>query len=245
MIPLRDTIPSSRFPFVNYAFMALCALAWLNELRAGPELEPMIRQYGLIPRRVLALADRGGPFQTALFLPFVSSMFLHGGWMHFVGNMLYLWIFGDNVEDRLGHVRYALFYLLGGALAGAAHVAASPDSVVPTIGASGAIAAVMGAYFVLYPRARIISVVLLIFWIRVISIPAFLYLALWFALQLLSGTVELGGASATDGGVAWWAHAGGFAFGMSAVWLLLPPASQGTPGRIRRGRRVGPPRQDG
>jgi membrane associated rhomboid family serine protease len=223
LIPLRDTIPSLRFPFVNYAIMALCAVAWLVELGAGAELEPLIRHYGLIPRRVLTLAERAGPFQSALYLPFVSSMFLHGGWMHFAGNMLYLWIFGDNVEDRLGHARYVLFYLLGGVLAGVAHVAASPDSVVPTIGASGAIAAVMGAYFVLYPRARIISLVVLIFWVQVVSIPAFFYLAFWFALQLLSGTLELGGASAAEGGVAWWAHAGGFAFGMSCVWLLLQP----------------------
>ncbi len=223
MIPLRDTIPSQRFPFVNYAIMALCSIAWLVELRAGAELEPLIRHYGLIPRRALTLAERGGPFQSELYLPFVSSMFLHGGWMHFAGNMLYLWIFGDNVEDRLGHARYLLFYLLGGVLAGAAQVAASPDSLLPTIGASGAIAAVMGAYFVLYPRARIVSLVVLIFWIRVVSIPAFVYLALWFALQLISGALELGGTSAAEGGVAWWAHAGGFAFGMTGVWLLLQP----------------------
>lgn len=220
MIPLYDTVPSRRFPLVNYAIIAACALGWILELGAGPHLEELVYRYGLIPRRFFTLARHVGPLDLQLYVPFVTSMFLHAGWMHFLGNMLYLWIFGDNVEDRLGSARYLLFYLLGGALAGAAHVAAHPGSVVPTVGASGGIAAVMGAYFVLFPRARIVSVVVLFFWIQLVSIPAVVYLAIWFAFQLLSSTATLG-ASATQGGVAFWAHSGGFAVGAIGAWLLF------------------------
>jgi membrane associated rhomboid family serine protease len=223
LIPLRDTIPSRRFPIVNWTLMALCGAAFLLELASGPEVERIVHDWGLIPRRYFALRERLGILHPTLYVPFLSSAFLHAGWLHFAGNMLYLWIFGDNVEDRFGHAGYAVFWLAGAAFAGAAHVLAHPQSVVPTVGASGAIAAVMGAYFLLHPRARIVSLVVLLFWVEVVQVPAFLYLAVWFALQLASGAFAL--AAADTGGVAWWAHAGGFAFGMAAIAALGRRAS--------------------
>ncbi len=220
MIPLRDTIPSQTFPIVNYTLIGLCAWGFFLELSAGQHLEEFIRQYGLIPARYLTLRDRLGLLAPEIYLPFFSSMFLHGGWMHILGNMLYLWIFGDNVEDRLGHLPYLAFYLGGGLFAGAAHLGMNPDSVVPTIGASGAIAAVMGAYFLLYPTARVKTMVIIFFWIEIISVPAVVYLFVWFAMQLVSGGLSLGSAAAAEGGVAWWAHAGGFVYGSLAVILF-------------------------
>jgi membrane associated rhomboid family serine protease len=216
---------------VNWALIALCAWAFFQELSAGERLEEVLRVYGLVPARTLGLADRLGPFAPQLYVPFFASMFLHGGWAHFLGNMLYLWIFGDNVEDRMGHAGYLCFYLAGGFVGGLAHVAANPGSVVPTIGASGAIAAVMGAYFLLYPRSRVMTLVVLLLWVEVVPIPAVLYLLVWFAMQLASGALSLGASSAAQGGVAWWAHAGGFAFGFLVVSVL----------RLRRSRSL-PPR---
>jgi membrane associated rhomboid family serine protease len=204
---------------VNYAVLAVCALAFLAEVAAGAGVDDLIHDYGLIPARFSALVRRVGPLRLELYVPFVTSMFLHAGWTHFAGNMLYLWIFGDNVEDRFGHLGYALFYLAGGVFAAAAHLLANATSVEPTIGASGAIAAVMGAYFVLHPRARISSIVVVFLSIRVIPVPAFVYLALWFALQLLANSAALA-SSTGDAGVAWWAHLGGFAFGAATVALL-------------------------
>ncbi len=211
MIPLRDTIPSQRVPLVTWLMMAGCAFGFWLELGAGDEVDAMIHEFGLIPARYFALRERLGAADPALYLPFLTSAFLHGGWMHFLGNMLYLWIFGDNVEDRMGHSAYAGFYLAGAGFAGFAQALANPGSTVPMVGASGAIAAVMGAYFVLFPRARIVSLVIFGFWVDVIAIPAVTYLAIWFGMQLLSGAFAL--AAAASGGVAWWAHAGGFAFG--------------------------------
>ena len=203
---------------MNHAVIAACTVVFGWELIAGPELDAIVEQYGLVPSRFLALAERHELVSAELWLPLVSSAFLHGSLGHFVFNMVFLWVFGDNVEDRFGHVRYALFYLAGAVFAGAAHLAAHPTSVVPTIGASGAIAAVMGAYFVLYPRAWVTSVILPFFWIR-FSVPALLYLAIWFALQIYRGTAALEG-DASAAGIAWWAHAGGFAFGALAILAL-------------------------
>lgn len=230
MIPLRDTIPARRFPVVNWILIAACAWGFLLELSAGPRLEEMVRVYGLVPARWVTLLERVGPFAPGIYVPFFTSIFLHGGWAHFLGNMLYLWIFGDNVEDRLGRLGYLAFYVLGGVVAGLVHVIANPDSVVPTIGASGAIAGVMGAYLLLYPTARVLTVVIFFFWIEFVSVPAVLYLFLWFVMQLASGTMALATAGPTQGGVAWWAHAGGFAYGFATVVLLglrRPPRRSG------------------
>ncbi len=231
MIPLRDTIPTDRFPFVNYALIGLCALGFWLEITAGAGAAGFVEANALVPARFLALGERTGFARPDLYAPFVSSLFLHAGWMHFLGNMLFLWIFGDNVEDRMGHVGYALFYLAGGVLAGAAHVAANPSSVVPTIGASGAIGAVMGAYILLYPRARIVSLLIFGFLVRTVAVPAVVYLGLWIALEMVRGAVTLGRAPG-EGGVAYWAHIGGVAFGMASVACLglrRPPRS------LRRG----------
>ncbi|MFI5316588.1 MAG: rhomboid family intramembrane serine protease [Myxococcota bacterium] len=225
MIPIRDTIRAERWPLVNYGLIALCAAALWMEFAAGPDLDAFVNAHALIPTRFVKSLARRGP-DVALFAPFVTSMFLHAGFVHFAGNMLFLWIFGDNVEDRMGHLGYALFYLAGGLAAGAAHVLANPGSVVPTVGASGAIAAVMGAYMVLFPASRIETLVIVVFIVRVIPVPAVLWLGLWFVFQLLSGS--MGGRAGDQGGVAWFAHVGGFAFGAGTALLL------GLRGRPRR-----------
>ncbi len=218
LIPLKDSIASERFPVVNYTMMGLCALAFGLELTAGAGLDELVHDYALIPARFVTLTGKLGYFQPDVYAVFITSMFLHAGFMHFGGNMLFLWIFGDNVEDRMGHLGYLMFYLLGGVFAGLTHVISAPGSVVPTIGASGAIAAVMGAYVVLFPTARVISLVIIFFYVRTLAVPAVVYLGLWFVMQILQGSASA--ASADSGGVAWWAHTGGFAFGLLVVSLL-------------------------
>ncbi|MEE9280961.1 MAG: rhomboid family intramembrane serine protease [Myxococcota bacterium] len=222
MIPLRDDIRSRTVPFVNYAMIGLCTIGFGAELAvgSGPGIDRLIEQHGLIPARFLTLGDRFSFLYPALYAPFLTSIFLHGGYLHFILNMLFLWIFGDDIEDRMGHLGYACFFLAGGGFAGAAHVAANPASVVPTIGASGAIAAVMGAYLLLYPRARIESIVIFGFFVRLVSVPAFVYLIVWLGLQLIQGSLALDRSADPTGGVAWWAHAGGFFFGAGLVSIL-------------------------
>jgi membrane associated rhomboid family serine protease len=213
MIPLRDVIPSRTVPFFTIAFIVLNSLAFLFELSmSDPALEDFLRAFGVVP------ADFLWP---TLF----TSMFLHGGWLHFLGNMLYLWIFGDNVEDRLGHFRYVIFYLLCGAAAALAHVFINPHSALPTIGASGAIAGVMGAYFVLYPHSRVLALVpLFIFW-EIIEVPAILFLGVWFVMQFFSGVGSIAiEAGVETGGVAFWAHVAGFLAGVAAVFVFRKPA---------------------
>ena len=202
MLPLRDNIPSATRPTVTWGIIAANLLVFLCELSS-----PDVLSFALVPARFTA--DPAGSAFTIL-----TSMFLHGGWAHVLGNMLYLWIFGDNVEDRLGHVRYLLLYLAGGVAAALAQVAISPDSAVPMVGASGAIAAVLGGYIVLYPRASVYT------WIffSIVPIPAVVWLGLWFVLQLFSGVASLGAAA--TGGVAFFAHVGGFVAGLALVKLL-------------------------
>ena len=215
MIPVRHSLPQRQLPFVNYALIAGCTAGFAWEFSTGADLEAAIQELALIPARFLALGERGGFWRPDLWGPFVTSTFLHAGILHFATNMLFLWIFGGNVEDRLGHLGYPLFYLAGGVIAGLTHVAANPASTVPTIGASGAIASVMGAYFVLYPRAWIVSFIPPFFWLQ-FQIPALLYLLVWFSLQVYMGSLALE-ASSNEAGVAWWAHAGGFAFGLATI----------------------------
>jgi membrane associated rhomboid family serine protease len=189
-------------------------LVFLHEAALGPYLPRFVIAYGLVPLRFTTW--QGGSFDAARFLPLFTSMFWHGGWLHLIGNMLYLWVFGDRVEDRLGHVLFLLFYLVAGALAGLTQVALDPYSRLPTVGASGAIAGVLGAYFVAFPRAKVIT------WpIFFIPIPAFIYLAIWFVAQLLDGIGSLG-ASTQGGGVAVWAHIGGFVAGAILMKLISP-----------------------
>jgi membrane associated rhomboid family serine protease len=205
MFPVSDVIPSRTTPVVTVALIVANAAVFLYEVQLGDRLEPFVRAFGVVP------AAPAGP---SLF----TSMFLHQGWLHFLGNMLYLWIFGDNVEDRLGRARYLLFYLLCGALAALGHTVAHPGSRLPMIGASGAIAGVMGAYFVLYPQSRVLTAVFLLFFLDLIEIPAIFFLGIWFLMQLFSGVGSLG-ADAADGGIAFWAHIVGFAVG-ALVGLL-------------------------
>src|SRR6267142_668997 len=201
MIPLRDVIPSRTTPYITVTIIALNALAWLFELSLPHDvLNDFLTVYGVVP------AYFSWP-------TLITSMFLHGSWSHVIGNMWYLWIFGDNVEDRVGHGRFIVFYLLCGIAAALGQVAVDPNSMLPTIGASGAIAVVMGAYFVLYPRSRVLTLIpLVIFW-EVIEVPAPLLLGFWFLMQLFSAGAIAVTASTGGGGVAFMAHVAGFLCG--------------------------------
>jgi hypothetical protein len=213
MIPLRDDIPSRRFPVVTLGLIGLNVLAFFWELSLGRRLQEMLLLGGIVPVRytVREVADLFSWREQ--LLPFFSSMFLHGGWTHLLGNVWTLWIFGDNVEDRLGRPRYLSLYLLGGVVAAVLHIFTNATSTVPTIGASGAIAAVMGAYFRLYPHARVEMVIPPFFLGPLFVVPAVVFLGWWFILQFFNGTLSLLANPAQAGGVAWWAHIGGFVFG--------------------------------
>ena len=219
MIPLKDTIPSRTVPFVNYALILMNLLAFFYQLALGSHLEQFLYTWGVVPAKFFAPFSYGQPGITDRLFPLFSSMFLHGGWLHFLGNMLYLYIFGDNVEDRLGHARYFLFYLLCGVLAAAVHLLTNTGSRVPTIGASGAIAGVMGAYFFLFPYARVVTLIFIFFFFDIIEIPAFFFLAFWFIFQFLSGSFAPA-QDAISGGVAWWAHIGGFIAGILLLFAF-------------------------
>ena len=208
MIPLRDVIPSRSTPYITVTLIALNAVAWFYELTIPNDLLPVFLQlYGVVP------ADFSTP-------TLVSSMFLHGSWSHFIGNMWYLWIFGDNVEDRVGHGRFIAFYLLCGVVAALGHVAMDPGSTLPTIGASGAIAGVMGAYFVLYPQSRVLTLIPLIFYFEIIELPAVLLLGFWFVMQLFNAGVIAVTANSASGGIAFVAHVAGFVAGLAGVFVF-------------------------
>lgn len=213
MLPLRDDIPSRRFPIVTLLIIILNAGVFLWELGLGSRLDDVLWMLGVVPVRytIQEVADLFGWSEQAL--PFLSSMFLHGGWTHLLGNMWTLWIFGDNVEDRLGRGRYLVLYLTGGVAAAWLHIHTNAMSTVPTIGASGAIAAVMGAYFRLYPHARVEMVVPPFILGPYFVMPAVVFLGWWFVLQFFNGTLSLVADPAMAGGIAWWAHIGGFVFG--------------------------------
>jgi membrane associated rhomboid family serine protease len=207
MIPLRDVIPSRTFPFVTITIIVLNALAFVFELSLDPrELSEFLRVSGVVP------ADFHVP-------TLITSMFLHGGWSHILGNMWYLWIFGDNVEDQCGHGRFVVFYLLCGIAAAAGQIVMNPQSVLPTIGASGAIAGVMGAYFLLYPQSRVLTLIP-IFWFEVIEVPAIVLLGFWFLMQLVSAGTIAATASSTGGGVAFAAHVVGFLAGLGGILVF-------------------------
>ena len=262
MIPLRDNIPSRRIPFVNYTLIVVCVLVFLKQASSPDGGQRMVEQYGMIPARitkpnqpitrpVLKIDQRNEvpvqvpPAAVPALATMVTCIFLHGSWMHLIGNMLFLFIFGDNVEDTFGHVGYILFYLFTGILAGLAHLLTGPGSPIPTIGASGAIAGVMGAYMILYPHARVLTLIPIVI-LQIVVIPAWIFLGIWMAIQLVQGSYALGVAQAA--GVAWWAHIGGFVAGVviAAIlhqlhWLnplnkeVLPPTDQLKSYRMRRG----------
>ena len=219
MIPLRDSVATRSWPVVTYTLIALNVWIFLYEVMLGPQLEEFIRTWGFVPARFFLMGEIAPEDGISRYVPMFTSMFLHGGWMHLLGNMVYLWIFGDNVEDRLGHVRYLGFYLLAGIGAALAHAYLNPGSELPTVGASGAISGVLGGYLLLFPAARVLTLIPIFFFVQVVEIPALLYLGLWFVMQLVSG--GLAAALAPEaGGVAWWAHVGGFVVGMALVTVL-------------------------
>jgi membrane associated rhomboid family serine protease len=218
MIPLRDVnVRRTGPPIVTVVLIAANVLAFFFELSLGERgLNSFLMASAFVPARLTEGVGGLGFGLTSAFL----SMFLHGGWMHLLGNMLFLWIFGDNVEDRLGHGRFALFYILSGYAATLTHLWANPGSTAPAIGASGAISGVLGAYLFLYPMARIETLIFLGIFARVVAIPAWVYLPFWFLLQLFPGVASLGADAASAGGVAWFAHIGGFIAGPILLLLL-------------------------
>jgi len=212
LIPIRDEIPTSRIPIVNYALVGINIVVFLFQLLLGPEeLNQFFHTFALIPINFTTgvdPADIGDIF---------SSMFMHAGWVHIGGNLLYLWIFGDNVEDAMGPGMYVVFYLTGGLLASLAHVITNPSSTIPTVGASGAIAAVLGAYMVLYPQSRVMTLLTLGYFIRMTAVPAVILLGFWLLLQLFLGVTSIGATA----GVAFWAHVGGFVAGYAIAWVFF------------------------
>jgi membrane associated rhomboid family serine protease len=223
VIPLRDSVPRRTFPFTNNLLIGLNVAAFLVQLSQGPDLAAFLSRWAFVPARLLHPSAWGMAPLASLATVF-TSMFLHGGFLHLAGNLLFLWIFGDNVEDALGHFRYLVFYLAAGVAAAALQTALNPASAVPNIGASGAIAGVLGGYFVLYPRARVVTLVPLIFLFPLIEVPAALYLLFWFLMQFWMGSANLASAARNPeaGGVAWWAHVGGFLFGALLVRPFRP-----------------------
>ncbi|HET9757738.1 MAG TPA: rhomboid family intramembrane serine protease [Candidatus Limnocylindrales bacterium] len=240
MIPLRDANPTRRTPVVTLGLIAACAVVFavqLGIMATGGDaaLGSFVTRWGVVPAELVAALSSGALIsqETATL---ITSQFLHGSLLHIGGNMLYLWIFGNNIEDRFGSLRFLVFYLVGGVVAALAQVAIAPTSTIPTIGASGAIAATLGAYLVLFPRARVTTAIFLVFFFQLIDIPAALVLGFWFFLQLLDGLGSLGVSNSTEvGGVAFFAHIGGFIFGAGIALLM----------RLARGGGRPPPRAVG
>ncbi len=224
MIPLFDTVPSRRAPVITWLIIGANVLVFLYELRLGPRAaQAFFYLFGLVPARYTHpdwAVWVGLPVDN--YWPFLTSMFLHSGWAHIIGNMWILFIFGDNVEDRMGHIPFLVFYLLCGLVAGLVHSLTNPFSTVPAVGASGAIAGVLGAYFILFPSARVITLFPIFFWPFFLEIPAVIYLFIWFLTQLWGGALA-GLSSQQVGGVAWWAHVGGFVAGVALHRIFLLP----------------------
>jgi len=227
MFPLRDENPTERTPWLTFALIAANVAVWfvLQGAGAGEPFLDSLCAWGTIPGELTGAVEPGrtvslGPSTCriggATWSTVVTSMFLHGGWFHLILNMWFLWVFGNNIEDAMGHGGYLLFYLLAGVLASAAHVFSAPGSAIPTVGASGAISGVMGAYIVLYPRVRVDTLFIFFIFVRVIPLPAWVMLGYWIGLQLLTGI----GGGGLSSGVAVWAHVGGFAAGLAMVWLF-------------------------
>lgn len=216
MIPLRDSLRSRNFPIVTILLILTNFFIFWQELSlSDPALTNVVHQFGVIPAQISQILIKEG--LSWGLLPLITATFLHGGWLHLLGNMLYLWVFGDNIEDRLGRVKFLVFYLGVGAVGNLAQVWAEPGSTIPAIGASGAVAGVLGAYFIWYPRSRILTLVPIFIFISIVEVPAIFYLFLWFGLQLLNGVLSL---TASGNVVAWWAHIGGFLAGIVVATLV-------------------------
>ncbi|NBD35123.1 MAG: rhomboid family intramembrane serine protease [Chloroflexi bacterium] len=225
MIPLRDNIPTRRFPIITVLLIVVNSLIFLLESVIGTAAaEDLIYQFGFVPARITSQW-----MNPAVLLTLFTSMYLHGGWFHLISNMLYLWIFGNNIEDNMGRLRFLVFYTLCGVLAATAQIAVAPNSEMPGVGASGAIAGVLGAYLLLYPQARIRTLVLLPFWFVTVNLPAMIVLGSWFLTQFFNGLASLN-VQMQVGGVAWWAHIGGFVTGLVLVLMFRreePPDGYG------------------
>jgi membrane associated rhomboid family serine protease len=213
MIPIRDQIQTRRVPYVNYLLIAVNVIVFLFQWLTSSDQTSAVYQYALIP------ADLWASVNPTTVTSIFTSMFMHAGFVHLAGNMLYLWIFGDNVEDAMGHIKYLLFYLAGGVFASVTQTLINPSSTIPTVGASGAIAAVLGAYLLLYPQSRVMTFVPIGFFMRLTAVPAVIVLGFWFVLQLFNGVLAIGGPDV--GGVAFWAHIGGFIAGLVMAKLLV------------------------
>ena len=219
MFPIKDTIRSHSLPLVNWALITANSILFLYEIQLSPaDLDRLFNTYGLVSAHF-------NPAHLATYIPFFTHMFLHSGWLHIISNMWVLFIFGDNVEDRMGSGRYLVFYLLGGLAAAAMQTYIAPHSSIPAIGASGAIAAVLGAYILFFPAARVLTLILLIIIPWLIEIPAFIFIGIWFATQLYSGLLSLATSGVSIDGIAWWAHIGGFVTGAVLIKLFATSSS--------------------
>ncbi len=206
MIPIRDTIPSRSFPIINTVLIVVNSLVFFYELTLGDDLPSFIKDYALIPA-YFSFSTRHSIY------PLFTFMFLHSGWLHIIGNMLYLYIFGDNVEDRMGHFKYLIFYLISGLISAFSQTLANLHSAIPMIGASGAIAGVLGAYILFFPKSKVLTLLPIFIFIQIVEIPAWIFLLIWFVIQFFSGVASLAVAQ-NGGGVAFWAHIGGFVAGL-------------------------------
>ena len=228
MIPIRDNVPSRRYPIINTSLIGINVVMYLVQLSHGARMQEFIYTYALVPAKFTVPHIAAHFTAGQILFSLVSFMFLHGSFLHILGNMWSLWIFGDNVEDQLGPFYYLLFYLLSGLVSGLFHFFINFHSTVPTIGASGAIAGVMGAYFILHPNSKILTLIPILIFPLFIEIPAFFFLGLWFFMQLFNAALG-GGAS----GIAWWAHIGGFVFGIMALKTLVSFPQTGFGGSLR------------
>jgi membrane associated rhomboid family serine protease len=232
MIPLRDENPAQSTPIVTRLLIAANVAMFVFQMTLGESMMRFAFDWGMVPLRLTRALEGGGETVLAAGIPLLTSMFLHGGLLHVLGNVWYLAIFGDNVEDRLGHVTFLVFYLVAGIAAGLIHFTANSTSPVPAVGASGAIAGVLGAYLVAYPHARVITLVPLFPFFQLMALPAVIVLGLWFVYQFLSGALTLGLVQRPGGGIAWWAHIGGFAFGVVAMIVLGSRRPRGSWARV-------------
>jgi membrane associated rhomboid family serine protease len=233
MIPIRDTVPSKNVPIINNLLIGINVVMFVVQMMQGSDygFQRFIYEYGLVPARYTSSAGALDVSHFQMITALFSFMFLHGGFLHLLGNMWFLYIFGDNVEDRLGPARYIVFYLLCGLVSGLSHIALNAHSTAPTIGASGAVAGVMGAYFLLHPSAKILTLIPIIIIPWFVEIPAFFFLGLWFLIQLFNASAQHG---SSGGGIAWWAHIGGFLFGMLLLKLFDAVPATGISSGLRK-----------
>lgn len=224
LLPLYDENPTNSFPLFNFFLIAVNVLIFFWEISIGPQaLQQVIANYGFVPKN-LTDAVTAGRLMDPAYITIFTSMFLHGGFVHIFGNMLYLWIFGNNVEDRFGHIRYLLFYIFAGIAGVLGQTLIDPYSTIPGIGASGAIAGVLGGYLLMFPKARVVTIIPIFFFLQLIRLPAVIVLGFWIFVQFISGVASITQAPQQVGGVAWFAHIGGFLGGV-LLTLLLPKKS--------------------